>query len=49
MVWMGARRSYVTFWRLFPHSAFKRKPTGKTTRGHRKTTGRKQGNYRRPT
>jgi len=36
----------VAFWRLFPHSAFKRKPTGKTTR-HKKTTGGKQGKYRR--
>jgi len=39
----------VAFQRLFPHLAFKRKPTGKTTQGHRKTTGGKQGNYRRPT
>jgi len=38
----------VAFWRLFPHSAFKRKPTRKTTEGHKKSTGGKQGNYRRP-
>jgi len=38
----------VAFWRLFPHSAFKRKPARKTTGGHKETTRRKQGNYRRP-
>jgi len=42
MVWMGLGRSQVAFWRLFPYSAFKRKPIGKSTRG-------KQGIYRRPT
>jgi len=45
MVWMGPRRSQVAFWRLFPHSAFKRNPTGR----HRKSTGRKTTFYRRPT
>ena len=39
MVWVGPRRSRVTFWRLFPHLAFKRKPTGKSTGGHRGSTG----------
>jgi len=29
----------VAFWRLFPHSFFTRNPIGKTTGGHRKTTG----------
>ena len=42
MVWMGPRRSQVAFWRLFAHSAFKRKPTGKSTGRHRKFTGGKQ-------
>jgi len=49
MVWMGPRRSQGSFWRFFPHSAFKRKPIGKSTGGHRKSTGGKQGNYKRPT
>jgi len=35
MVWMGPRRFQVAFWRLFPHSVFKRKPTGKSSGGHR--------------
>jgi len=42
MVWLGPRRSQVAFRRLFPHSAFKRKPTGKAIGGHRKSTGGKQ-------
>jgi len=49
MVWMGPRRSQVAFWRLFPHSAFKRKPTRKSTEGHMKSIGGKQGHNRRPT
>jgi len=28
----------VAFWRLFPHTAFKIKPTGKSTGGHRRST-----------
>ena len=39
MVWMGPRRSQVAFWRLFQNSAFKRKPTGKSTGGHKGSTG----------
>ena len=38
MVWMGPRRSQVAFWRIFPHSAFKRKHTGKSIGGHRGST-----------
>jgi len=38
----------MAFWRIFPHSTFKRNPTGKTTGGHRETTRGKQENYRRP-
>jgi len=49
MVWMGPRRPQVAFQRLFPNSAFKRKPTGKSTGGHRKSTGGKTMFYRRPT
>ena len=26
----------MAFWKIFPHSAFKRKPIGKTIGGHRK-------------
>jgi len=39
----------VAFWRLFPHSTFKKNTTRKTTGGHRETIGGKHGNYRRPT
>ena len=35
---MGGRRSRVAFWRLFPHLAFKRKPTGKSIGGHKGST-----------
>ena len=49
MVWMGPRRSQEAFWRPFPHSAFKRKPTGKSTGGHRKSTGGKTTFHKRPT
>ena len=49
MVWMGPRRSQVAFWRLSPHSAFKRKLTGKSTGGHKKSTGGKTTFYRRST
>ena len=38
MVWMGPSRSQVAFWRLFLQSAFKRKPTGKSTGGHMGST-----------
>jgi len=48
MVWLGPRRSQVAFWRPFPNSAFERKPTGKSTGGHRKSTGGKTMFYRRP-
>ena len=34
----GPRRSQVAFWRLFPQSTLKRKPTGKYTSGHRGST-----------
>jgi len=39
----------VALWRLFPYSAFKRKPTRKSTGGHKKSTGGKTTFYRRPT
>lgn len=39
MVWMSPRRSQVAFWRLFPQSDFKRKPTGKSTGSCRGSTG----------
>ena len=29
----------MAFWNFFTHSTFKRKLTGKTTRGHRGSTG----------
>jgi len=45
---MGPRRSQVAFWRLFPNAAFKRKPTRKSTRGHKKSTRGKTTFYRRP-
>ena len=32
----------MAFWRLFPKSAFKRKPTGKSTGGHKKSIGGKK-------
>ena len=38
----------MAFWRLFPNSAFKRKPIGKSTGGHKKSTGGKTTCYRRP-
>ena len=51
MVWIGLRRSQVALWNLFPHLAFKRKPTRKTTGGHkenyRRKTGKLQEAYRR--
>ena len=43
MVWLGPMQSQVAFWMLFTHSAFKRKPTGKSIGGHRKSTRGKQG------
>lgn len=46
MVWMDPRRSQVAFWRLFPNLAFKRKPTGKFTGGHMKSTGGKEHSTR---
>jgi len=49
MVWMGPRRSQMAFWRLFPKSAFRRKPIGKSTGGHKKSTVGKTMFYRRPT
>ena len=49
MVWLGPRRSQVAFWMLFPHSAFKRRLTGKSTGEHKKSTGGKTMFYRRPT
>jgi len=39
MVWMAPRTSQVAFWRLFPQSHFKKKPTGKYTGGCRGSTG----------
>ena len=44
---MDPRRSWVGFWRLFPHSAFKRKPTRKSTGGHRGSTGGLQEDAKR--
>ena len=44
---MGPRRSQVAFWRLFPHLAFKREHTRKSTRGHRGSTGGLQEVYMR--
>lgn len=39
MVCMGPRRSQVAFWRIFPQSDFKRKPTGKSIGGCRGSIG----------
>ena len=34
-MWIGPRRPLVAFWRLVLQSDFKKKPTGKSTRGCR--------------
>ena len=46
MVFLSPRRSQVAFWRLLSHSDFKRKPTGKSTKGHRKYIGGKTTFYK---